>query len=810
MNCKYSILYSGKSLSALKLIIDEYLHNGIKVIWFGTENDCKYFENKYPDFLKTFLLQPYIISSNVELEVIDGDINNDFHLLEKIHHEAPAFNYEQYLIEHSKTKHQIVKASAGTGKTSVTIDRVMFLLHTVPNLKPSQISMITFTNDAADQMNQRLQDALLTRYNLCHNPFYLSLLEQQSQMMISTIHSFAYSLLKILGITLGYTNSLSIRSFKHELDAIIAKKLDEELNSDATIRDQIGVPLHLALKISYKYWHRLVELGYSHKDIMEFDWGDGKDTVSQSLQIILIKTICSIDSQYDILKRKNNAVSLIDILRDLDCVLEKNNPRLETIDIKYLFVDEFQDSDNSQIEVIAKLASLLDISLFVVGDVKQSIYRFRGADDTAFLSFVDKLKQYGCEKPFEYHLVNNYRTSPAIMNRLHSCFTVWGNNGVLEYDSESKPYQTFDGSILFRSISPHKDVLEVLVNDIRDALNDLNNRLQSKKTKPSDKVVILSRTNSKLSLIGKICRSNGIPVVVKQDGNFYTSDAVRDFYSLISSFIYRDSTHIFNYLISPYSSLNCPIDIDILRKRSSCNEKIIEELQNYLKQTSWKKYDDKIHQTPILTIIKEIVDTEPLIANYAKIMKNHYLSDDISIDAVNKQTFADCKQYKANLDKLLEIIQQKINSDHSDIFDLHDFLNIMISTNRDESYADVDDEFDSSYVYCTTVHKAKGLEFDTVMLPFTNGLFRIQQESDIVIDDYKKELGWKYYDNEFKLMNESYDRIQKRETLKTRAEECRILYVALTRAIKKLYIYTKQDFKNNTWADLLNIGGLDH
>ncbi|MEM5644026.1 UvrD-helicase domain-containing protein [Bacillus toyonensis] len=57
---------------------------------------------------------------------------------------------------------------------------------------------------------------------------------------------------------------------------------------------------------------------------------------------------------------------------------------------KYLFVDEFQDSDNTQIELVASLQNQLKYHLFVVGDIKQSIYRFRGADYTSFTRLAER------------------------------------------------------------------------------------------------------------------------------------------------------------------------------------------------------------------------------------------------------------------------------------------------------------------------------------------------------------------------------------------------------------------------------------
>lgn len=806
MNAKYSALYSGTSLGSYHEDISSMLNVGVKIFWFGSESDCILLRKEYPDFCSSLLLQCFVCSSPPLCIIKDGEIGSNGKCLEQLSEMVPKFNYEQYVIEHSSSEHLVVKASAGTGKTSVMIDRVLFLLHTVPDLKPSEISMITFTNDAADQMNQRLQNALLTRYNLTSNPYYLTLLENQSQMNISTFHSFAYSLLKRVGLSKGYTKDLSIRSFKHELDVIISDILNELIDSTKPVSEQTIVPLYIAKKTIYDFWYKLVEIGYSQKDLRSLMWGRCKDCRSQNFQNILVESIPRIDEQYGMLKNKLNSVSLVDMLRDLDNILDQNEINTHTINLKYLFVDEFQDSDNSQINVVVKLASLLKLSLFVVGDIKQSIYRFRGADDTAFVTFFSKMEEYHCVKPTEYRLVNNYRTAPEILNKLHPVFKSLGCQNLLEYGGASIPCHEIEGTMIIKEFNQYKDTSTQLALDLKESLSELHFHMDSENPKQSDKVVVLSRTNEMLTLVSQVCKSNNIPVVVKQDGSFYISDAVRDFYSMISSFLYHDALHLFNYLISPYSSLSDSLNLDDIKNHTkSIPSNILDE---YINKTTWRRYNDDIHHLPFLTVIKKIVDSEPIIHNYASIMKSNYLEKGMSVEAADKQTYADCRQYKADLNKLLEVVQQRTSSTKCNLYDIYSYLQVMINTNRSEPCAEIDNDFDSTYVYCMTVHKAKGLEFDTVFIPFTNNSFRIHEKSQILVNESSLEVGWKLYFNEYKMMNQFYSHIHKDEVLNVYAEECRILYVALTRAIRKLIVYTEQDYKNNTWADILDKGGV--
>lgn len=86
---------------------------------------------------------------------------------------------------------------------------------------------------------------------------------------------------------------------------------------------------------------------------------------------------------------------------------------------KYLFIDEFQDTDDVQIDSFLKLQNVIkDTKLFVVGDLKQSIYRFRGATISAFdLIRTDK------EKWKEFSLTINYRTDKRLLNKFDAVFS---------------------------------------------------------------------------------------------------------------------------------------------------------------------------------------------------------------------------------------------------------------------------------------------------------------------------------------------------------------------------------------------------
>lgn len=193
MGPKYSVLYFKENLMQKKNRIMQFLREGIKVFWFGTSEDVKRLKTECKPFADAFFLQAFSVEGKegddplppaviIDGVGIDGEYIRLFRWLEEC---IPAFNVAQYKVEHCREDENIVvKASAGTGKTTVMIDR--------------------------------LQKMLLKKYALTKNQRYLAWLEQQFQMHISTIDSLAYDLFKRFGTDVGFGRDLSIKNLERD------------------------------------------------------------------------------------------------------------------------------------------------------------------------------------------------------------------------------------------------------------------------------------------------------------------------------------------------------------------------------------------------------------------------------------------------------------------------------------------------------------------------------------------------------------------------------------------------------------------
>lgn len=821
MEPKYSILLCNQSLKLYAEKISTWLMAGVKVLWFGSSDDVDLLKTQYPDFVKAFLLQGYVTTVTQSGLISDGVGGK--HLLNELSTDCPAFNAAQYSVEHcSSSDNVIVQASAGTGKTTVMIDRILFLLHTQHNLHLPEIYMITFTNEAAQQMNNRLQDALMIRFRLTKQKKYLRWVEEQSQMTISTIHSFAFNMLKQLGINESFTKDLSIRSFEYEKQQLIKNAIDAAVDGKENVEQQLGVSFYRACSMVNSFWNKFAQLGISHQDMLHMDWGKPINEDSKNFDRILRKIIPELDSQYFDLKRSEESVAINDIMRDLQGILSKGRLPDTDLSMKYLFIDEFQDTDVSQIEVACLLGNVFGAVIFVVGDGKQSIYRFRGATERAFDMLRANLEKSALTKPLEFTLVNNYRTAAGVLNRLDDYFSNWAKQGYLLSERPCVPLNPKHGNIRMVHAVSTEDQPDQLTEIVKSALDDLIQRVEMSGKKPceKDRVVVLTRSNKQLAQLGRVLQKAQIPKSIRREGAFYSSEAVRDFYLMVSSFVFCDEPkYIFNFLLTPYAGDIEPMNIRAMERLFADSENLTVYLDHFLSQTSWKKYHKMLRLKPVMSVFKEIFDNEPIVDTYISLNKKRRRDEGWQEARIYADTFTNARQYQANFEKLMEVLQTTFAGDRVSLYDIYNFLKLNIATNRSESEARAQSTDDYRSVLCMTVHKAKGLEFDTVIIPYTNQNFGGQPMTELLIDPMTNRVGWNYTSEKKKasgepfhseMKNSHYDTLKNDDIANNRLEGVRILYVGMTRAINSLICIVADSKNPMSWARLIEEVGVDY
>jgi len=817
---KSEILLREKSINKIKY----YLKKGIKVIVitdisiYSAFSDCE-------DFINNYMLQLFVTDKITEqFKVCDGLTTDSQNQCLTVDSEViSAFNYKQYKVEHaSPNEHLMVKAGAGTGKTTVMVQRVMYLIEKV-NVKLEEIVMITFTREAAQEMFQRLKEELFSRYKLTKSPRYLNYIEGLKKMKISTIHSFAKILIQEIGSTLGYGANVEITSFKMERKRVIERFLNEHFKEDLTngklMNEIYPLRLYELIDIAVSFWERMENRGMTGEDINELEWGEA-DQYSTELNELFKVMFIKCEAEFQKLKENQNSVLLSDLTRQVDLASRDENAFQKlSKQIKYLIVDEFQDSDDVQIALFSRLQKSFNAKVFVVGDIKQSIYRFRGANDTAFASLKKELEATQSENVIvkEYPLTKNYRTSKQLLDKLDAHFQAWGKEDLLTYSVED------DKLIGIQSTEDEKnykvenqftfndaDLKMSTIKLIREAIGDIDQMkkdhpeiMRKKEEKGHLKLATLVRTRRQAKMIEKWCKEEGIPVELNIGGTFFISDAVKDFKSLVEALLFPDRiASLVEFINSPY------IDIQIHWSEIALFEqnKIISALKEKIKDETTLDLQNNIDALkikPVFSVLRDVIKESNVINNYYNVVLKQYpeMDKEKRIEQAKRKTL----QYKKNLNHLIELCHQSFNEDFATLYRIHQWIELNMATNRDENEPSIKDEkIKETFLQIVTVHSSKGLEYHTVLIPFTGRKYRFDR-TEMILNDNKTKAGWYIKNKALCLASDNFNDLNLLEDKQVEKEEARLFYVAMTRARERLWIIKNTKEKQFNWTELVNM-----
>ena len=809
---EHSILMAGQILKTEEIYAK--LTRGTNIIWFGNKKDNSILakDARFKIFIDNYFLSIFELKEKIILKITNGtEIKKYQKELERLENGDNNFNLKQYMIEHDNDNALvIVKAGAGSGKTFVMTNRLLYLLHTKEEIHLKDIAMITFTNKATDSMRHKFIQLLRTKLFVVKDieirKKYLTWIEEVPQMTISTIHSFFKKIVLEVGPMLGYGTNLRMSSLMFEKRKILRDIMDKKFaNNNETVMKVLGLPIHVVENLAIQFWKKIENNGMSGYEVAVMDWGSAATEQSRNIQDTLVKIFEEVEEKYNYKKLEYNTISMSDIIHEFNRV--RNDTGLKeyiTSHYKYIFCDEFQDSDDIQIQTIVALDKLYDGKLFVVGDIKQSIYRFRGATDSAFMRLDENMKR-GFGNQFvatPYSLSKNYRTSKDILGEIDSIFRKWKDNGLLQYnyignESDVLTAQNKEKGIYKQiPVFSKKNIEEKFKALIRKI--DKNNRTT---------ITVLTRNNQQLKDISNWCKDMKRVFLIKERGTFFNAIAVKEFCSFIEAVQYpAEPMYLYNILRSAYGSYK-KIDMKEVVKFEGAQEKLTDYFKGLINEEyDWERLQDEFRNKPVMTVLYEsIVNKKPSFV-YGAWQKQYYLKLGYDVNEATKQAILDAKQYEADLQKLLQLIASQFSDEFSSLCDICNYLRNKIATDRDEDQAEVIDLQDINPIMGFTVHAAKGLEFEHVILPFTNEPFRQNFRSEILVDKETNEVGWKYYDynNKNEICNDLYKKLLVNELQEINGDETRLLYVAMTRAIKGLYCFTwRKQQSEMIWAKLL-------
>ena len=366
----------------------------------------------------------------------------------------------------------LILAGAGSGKTRVLTYRVAYLIE--QGVSPWNIMAITFTNKAAGEMRDRVEDIVGSG---------------SESVWIATFHSSCARILRRYIDRLGYDTNFAIYDTDDTKSIIkeVAKKLniDTKRIKERTIMSEISSAKNEM--ISPEEYERIY----------------GGDFV--------LGKVSECYAEYEKALKKNNALDFDDLL--LKCVeLFKKDPdvlRGYQDRFRYICVDEYQDTNNVQFEFIRLLADAHH-NICVVGDDDQSIYKFRGANIRNILDFEEVYPEAKTIK-----LEQNYRSTSNILNAA---------NAVIAHNSNRKSKTLWtdkgDGDTL------HFE----LVDSAWDEANYIADDIERKLRKGADyrDIAILYRTNAQSRILEESLIMAGLPYNVVGGTNFYSRREIKD------------------------------------------------------------------------------------------------------------------------------------------------------------------------------------------------------------------------------------------------------------------------------------------
>ena len=713
------------------------------------------------------------------------------------------FNIDQFHIEHAEIGCDIqVKAGAGTGKTYSMVSRIAFLCSHASNsgvFNPAtEIAMLTFTDDAALNMKSRLKQLFVNYFILTNNTQYLEMVTNIEKMRISTIHSFAKEIISNTAITLGIGTDFTTIVGKYDkqkiFDRLFTAYLEEENKRNPIFFNGLPMGIEEFRKLMLDVANKLYEKGCDIKTLDISAWGDAPIEMP-FLNKIIKQVVVETEKEYSKLLIDNNSVALSEYMIHLSKCIDNDAFNTNLYEFKYVFIDEFQDTDDAQIASFIAMQKKLGFNFFIVGDLKQSIYRFRGATMTAF-------EKMGCDNGdwLSFTLNINYRSDKRLLCRFGKAFLYMNSINLLKYESDVDSLRgvkvnSIHDDLLIVPIPYHNsdkvnstEYYDLFFKAIEEQRQRIASDMQTKALSKNERTIaILTRSNYQINEILKEAKKR--EVVIESDNN-------SDLYRLAPS---TDLCRLTSALCNPYNptylydlihsrNVNVIFDIrSILGKTAEEKTAIfidcLDKFYNAVMGKTWKQLIRDIQNEPVLKTLR-------LIYESTKPWKAFSPSDEYMQE-----------YYRTNYELVFEELSKMNKKSYLTLDSINESLHINIMTGTEAKSRELDIDTDNVRVICLTVHKSKGLEYGTVIMPSTDEEIDKPHKNGLEVSYIDGKIGYCLFASGEQYYNSSYE--SKTEIKEMMMEESRILYVAMTRAIDNFIWFFNLDAKGKNWGEML-------
>jgi len=829
---RYSVMrLGGRGLDMTELF--EFMRYGIRV--FLVSEESPEYDDRLTAFRDSRLFEWAEASVPEKLEgwVVDGRINSDVDRFLEESCRGGDFNLGQFrIVHHGFDTDILVSAGAGTGKTETMSERIVFLLTTC-NDRPdprdpetpfelglADIALITFTREAASEMRSRIARTLMLRQRLCDRCVLptIAWLLGISQMEVETIHTYSKKIIHRDGMVVGLGPAFSVgqqtMEFRRLIDLELSPHLEDILDDDS--RNDIP-PIHEIRNQIEELWEKLSGNGFSplsaiRKGGTQIDWGTPPTGVRGDLAGRMREVVYSAATKFLAMCAKNQIIPVSELVSSAARVVDEARNGLRKPP-RYLFVDEFQDTDTEQIGMILGIRRSSAARLFVVGDQKQGIYRFRGAEGNAFA----ELKKRAKIEMFpisEFDLNRNFRTRDELLGSMHRFFDSWGKKDILSYGAGDRLVATRPGGIplVIRSVDAALREDEV-VSTVRTWLEEEDD---------TARIGILCRRNREALEVREWLQSAGISCEIRVGGDFFRSPVVREVRVLLEATLNPvDDAALLELADSRWGPGMCSVAApSFLRdeERGRWAEPITDLLSwrdrvaSLAVSESFERADLELLRARVELLGRHLRDSPVLawLIECRSLLNPELVALPGGADDVERA------RYGRGLDHLITRLDEDFADAPISPHGLLEYLRLKgaTDTTEDEPAADPDT---AARVTALTVHKAKGLEYEKVLIPYTDTAFgkgSYWRDAAVVMTKKGPRFIWKW---QVRGIKEPFTNVaqsdswlwgtEERERVK---EETRLLYVAITRARDELVIFGV-DVGNRgtqlpkTWNDLLKM-----
>ena len=545
----------------------------------------------------------------------------------------------------------LVIAGAGSGKTKVLTHKIAFLIQE-KQVKPWNILAITFTNKAANETKQRVENLLS---------------DSSNDIWMGTFHSICVRILRRYIDRIGFDSSFIIFDTSDQRtlvkDCLKELKVDDKLFTDRAVLSEISNAKNEMLEPK----------AYSVKYANDFR----KETIGKVYEL------------YQKRLRENNAIDFDDIINYTIKILTENQDVLEyyTEKFKYVLVDEYQDTNKAQFMLISILASKYG-NITVVGDNDQGIYSFRGADISNILNF---------ERDFPgtkiIKLEQNYRCTGNILKAANAVI----KHNETKYDKKLWTENNEGNIPCIYSGDDEYDEASYIINQIRF--------LKTEEYFKFSDFAVLYRMNSQSRAIEDILRREDIPYKIIGGLKFYERKEVKDIIAYLRLiFNPSDNMSLKRIINEPKRGIGKTSLDNIAKISEETGNSMYDIIKNAEKYGLNRVY---LNSREFIEAIEELRSKKDnmLISDLIKetLKKTGYTK------ALELENTVEAETRIQNLDEFLTVAIEfeEESADNT----LAEFLEgITLSSDVDN----LEDEEES--VTLMTLHSAKGLEFPVVFL----------------------------------------------------------------------------------------------